>query len=413
MSAWLSIVGLGADGPSGLAPAARALIDAAEVLVGGERHLALAGNEKAERLTWRLPLADVIAEIAARRGRHVVVLATGDPMAYGIGTTLVRHFDQGEMTILPAPGAFSLAAARLGWPLDETTCMTLHGRPLDLLNFHLQPGARLLILSHDGTTPAAVATRLCEAGYDGSRLVVLENMGGSGETKIETTAAGFDGRRTADLNSLAIDCAAGPRARILPHVPGLPDDAFVHDGKITKRAVRAATIAALGPRPGQTLWDLGAGSGSIAIEWLRSTQNAQGRGATAIAVERDAARLATIAANAMALGTPFIDIRAGDMATVLPNLPAPDAVFIGGGLSIPDLIATVWLRLAPGGTLVANAVTLEGESVLAQAYRDFGGTLERIAVSHAEPVGTLTGWRPAMAVTQWSAAKRPVPLSAV
>ncbi len=405
MSVWLNVIGLGADGRNGLPPAAQTLIDSAEVLVGGERHLALSGNNAAERLTWRLPLDEVMADIAALRGRRVVVLATGDPMAYGIGTTLIRHFGRDEMAILPAPGAFSLAAARLGWPLDETVCLTLHGRPLDLLNFHLLPGARLLILSHDGTTPAAVARRLRESGFGPSRLTVLENMGAADEARHETTADAFDIARTADLNTLAIDCVAALGARILPPVPGLPDNAFEHDGKMTKRIVRAATLAALAPWPRQTLWDLGAGSGSVAIEWLRAAQNAQGKGATAIAVERDPARAATIARNAATLGTPFLDIRIADIEATLPGLPDPDAVFIGGGLSIPDLIDTVWRRLTPGGTLVANAVTLEGETVLAGAYARFGGTLSRIAVSHASPVGNLTGWRPAMAVTQWTVTK--------
>jgi len=405
MNAWLTVVGLGADGPDSLAPAARTLIDTAEVLVGGQRHLDLVGNATAEKLTWRLPLDAVMAEIAAQRGRRVVVLATGDPMAYGIGTTLARHFGNDDMLVLPAPGAFSLAAARLGWPLDETVCLTLHGRPLDLLNFHLLPGARLLVLSHDGSTPAAVAHRLCERGFANSRFIVLENMGAAEEARHETTPAAFDGRRTADLNTLAIDCIADKGARFSPQVPGLPDEAFEHDGKMTKRIVRAATIAALAPLPGQTLWDLGAGGGSVAIEWLRAAQNAQGKGARALAIERDPARAAAIARNAAMLGTPFLDIRMTDIAAALPDLPDPDSVFIGGGLSIPDLVDSVWQRLKPGGNLVANAVTLEGEGVLADSYRRLGGSLDRIAVSHAEPVGGLTGWRPAMAVTQWAAIK--------
>ncbi|MEK9660150.1 MAG: precorrin-6y C5,15-methyltransferase (decarboxylating) subunit CbiE [Alphaproteobacteria bacterium] len=405
MTAWLNVVGLGAEGPQGLAPAVRTLIDNAEVLVGGRRHLDLAGNDRAEQLTWRLPLDTVMADIAARRGRRVVVLATGDPMAYGIGTTLARHFSRDEMTVLPAPGAFSLAAARLGWPLDEAICLTLHGRPLDLLNYHLLPGTRLLALSHDGTTPAAVARRLVECGFGNSRLTVLENMGATDEARIDTEAGAFGARKTADLNTLAIECVAGPGTPVRPHVAGLPDDAFHHDGKMTKRIVRAATIAALAPQPQKTLWDLGAGSGSVAVEWLRATQNAQGKGATAIAVERDAGRIAMIARNAAALGTPFLDIREGDIAVALPDLPDPDAVFIGGGLSIPGLVDTVYRRLRTGGTLVANAVTLEGEGVLATAYAAHGGTLDRIAISHAEPVGKLTGWRPAMTVTQWTCRK--------
>jgi precorrin-6Y C5,15-methyltransferase (decarboxylating) len=405
MSAWINVVGLGAEGPDGLPPAARALIDNAELLVGGERHLSLIANGPFEKIAWGFPLDTTMQTINANRGRRVVVLATGDPMAYGIGSTLARHFAPEDLVIVPAPGAFSLAAARLSWPLDSCVCMTLHGRPLELLAYHAQPGARLLILSHDGSTPAKVAARLTELGYGPSALSVLENMGAANEARHVGSAEGWDGTDIADLNTIAVACVAGADAQIYSHAPGLPDDAFLHDGQLTKRIVRAATLAALSPLPGQHLWDLGAGSGAIAIEWLRAAQNAQGRGTSAVAVERDPARSARIAENAGRLGTPFLEIVTADIAAALPNLEPPDAIFIGGGLSTDGLVDTAWQTLKPKGRIVANAVTIEGEQVLASAHTTFGGDLSRIAVSHAEPVGDRTGWRPAMPVTQWSVIK--------
>ncbi len=405
MSAWLTVLGVGAEGPTGLPPAARAVIENAELLVGGERHLGLVANGHCEKVAWDFPLEETMKTIAANRGKRVVVLATGDPMAYGIGSTLARHFAPADMAIMPAPGAFSLAAARLAWPLDGCVCLTLHGRPLDLLAYHAQPGARLLILSHDGSTPAKVAARLTGLGYGPSRMSVLQNMGATDETRCDGTADAWPAVDITDLNTIAVECIAEPNAQIYPHAPGLPDEAFLHDGQLTKRIVRAATLAALAPLPGQRLWDLGAGSGAVAIEWLRAAQNAQGRGASAVAVECDPARSARIAENASRLGTPFLEIVTADIADALPDLAPPDAVFLGGGLSTEGVVETVWRALKPGGRLVANAVTLEGEQVLTNAHGTFSGDLSRIAVSHAEPVGKRTGWRPAMQVTQWSVTK--------
>lgn len=406
MSAWLNVVGIGADGLSGLPATSRTLVETAELIVGGERHLAMVENDTARKLTWEFPLDGLVQEITAANKRRVVVLATGDPMAFGIGSTLARHFDPADMTILPAPGAFSLAAARMAWPLHGCTCLTAHGRPLELLNHHLQPGRRLLILSHDGTTPGNIAALLCEAGFGPSRMTVLSAMGAGDEARYESTADAWSDSNIEELNTVAIECIAGTDARILPQVPGLPDDAFVHDGQMTKRIVRAATIAALAPLPGQTLWDLGAGCSSVAIEWLRAAQDIQGQGATAVAVERDADRCAMAVQNAARLGTPFLDIVHDDTARAMPKLANPDAVFIGGGLSANEnLINNVWTRLRPGGRLVANVVTVEGEAALLNAHANHGGELTRIAVSHADPVGGLTGWHPAMPVTQWSVVK--------
>ncbi len=400
MTPWLAIVGLGEDGFKVLTPAARALVESAEVLVGGERHLAMLPEDGRTRLTWTSPLKLLVEEILERRGQRICVLATGDPMAYGIGVTLAKRLPREEMTIIPAPSAFSLAAARLGWSLVETDQLTLHGRPLALLNAYLQPGARLLILSEDGTTPAKVARLLRDRDYDASRMTVLEHMAGSKEKVVERTAADWGEEPTADLNTLAVDCRAGAEAVLLPRAPGLPDDAFRHDGQMTKREVRAATLAALAPVAGQRLWDVGAGCGSVAIEWMRTAPRAE-----AIAIERKPERLALIAANATALGTPKLGVVAGAAPGALADLAAPDAVFIGGGATTEGLFEVCWQALPPGGRLVANAVTLEGEQTLVRWRHEVGGDLTRIAVSRAEPVGPFTGWRPLMPVTQFLVTK--------
>jgi len=401
MTGWLHVVGIGAEGLEGLTASARTLIDSANLLVGGARHLEMAGDTMARKIQWEFPLDNIVSEISAARDKCVVVLATGDPMSFGIGSTLARHFEPEDMAILPAPGAFSLAAARLGWPLHDCTCLTLHGRPLELLNAHILPGRRLLILSHDGRTPEQVAATLNAAGFGPSTITVLENMGAPDEVRHSGTADSWDKKDVADLNTVAVECLPGPTARYFPLTAGLPDDAFVHDGQMTKRVVRAATVATLAPRPGAYLWDLGAGCGSVAIEWLRAAQDVQGQGARATAVEREAGRCAMIATNASRLGTPFLEIVTAENTRAIGELDDPDAVFLGGGLS-EDLVAAVWARLKPGGRLAANAVTTEGEQVLLATHAEYGGELTRIAVSHAEPVGARTGWRPAMPVTQWS-----------
>jgi len=400
VSAWLAIVGIGEDGAAALAPAARALVAQAETLIGGRRHLALIPEGRAERLLWRRPIALSIAEIAARRGRRVVVLASGDPMCYGVGAMLARSFAPEEMTVLPAPDAFALAASRLRWPRETCTTISLHGRPLDALRLHLAPGARLLALSTDGTTPAAAAALLRDAGWGASALTVLEHMGGPRERRHDGTAADWPAAPVADLNLLAIECRMAPGARALSRLAGLPDDAFRHDGQLTKREVRAATLAALGPLPGELLWDIGAGCGSIAIEWLRS-----GAPMRAVAIERDPARAALIAVNAVALGVPELEIVTGAAPAALAGLAAPDAVFIGGGLADPAIFAAVWRALRPGGRLVANAVTLDGEATLTGMAARHGGTLVRIAVARAAPIGGHAAFRPLLAVTQLALAR--------
>ena len=400
MKPWLSIVGIGEDGIAGLNAAARTLVDTAEILVGGERHLAMVPSGGVERLTWQRPFSDTIGAIAARRGRRVVVLASGDPSWYGVGAVLARHFPIGEMTILPHPGAFSLAAARLGWAIADCTVLSLHGRPVDTLRLHLAPHRRLLLLSEDGTTPRAVAHLLTELGWGPTRLTVFEHLGGPREAAVCEEAQHWGERQSADLNTIALECRAGPEARPLSRFAGLPDDAFEHDGQLTKREVRAMTLAVLAPLPGERLWDVGAGCGSIAIEWLRAIE-----GGDAVAIERDPDRAAMIARNAAALGVPGLNIVTGTAPQVLAGLDAPDAVFIGGGISDPELLPTAWDALRPGGRLVANIVSLAGERMLLDWQARYGGVLTRIAVSHVAPLGMQEAWRPLLPVTQLAATK--------
>ena len=394
MTPWLTVLGLGEDG---LDSAGRALVESAELLVGGKRHLALAGAGLAERMTWERPLSRTLNAIIARRPRPTVVLATGDPMWFGIGRSLARRVPAKEMRILPAIGAFSLAAARLAWPLESVAALSLHGRPLSLLALHVAPGARLLALSHDGDTPTRVADWLTRRGYGASRMMALGHMGGPLETCIEGRADAWTGN-IPDLNTLAIECVAGVGARLFSRVPGLPDEVFEHDGMLTRAHIRAATLALLAPTAGAHLWDIGAGSGAVSIEWIRA-------GGTADAVEPVAARRAAIARNAEELGAPGLEIHAGEAPTALEGLPAPDAVFLGGGLSAEGVLEGVWEALRPGGRLVANAVTLESGARLVRARSELGGDLYRISVETAAPIGRFNAFRPDMTVTQWAARK--------
>jgi len=393
---WLSIVGIGEDGVQGLSPVSRGLIEQADIVFGGRRHLALAASLiRGAARPWPSPFDGAAEEILSHRGRRVCVLASGDPFQYGVGAVLIRHIDAREMLVVPAPSAFSLAAARLGWPLAETALLSLHGRSLDLVRPHLQPGARILALTSDGDGPAAVARLLAGIGFGASRLTVLEALGGPRERVRTGSVAGCDLGDIDALNVVAIEVAAAPGARVLPRAPGLADELFEHDGQITKREVRAVTLSSLAPRRGELLWDVGAGSGSIAIEWLLADPVMR-----AIAIERRADRAARIRRNAAAFGVPGLSVVDGEAPAALGGLPIPDAIFIGGGGERAVLDAAAH-ALRPGGRLVANAVTLETETVLLARHAAVGGELVRIAVARAAPIGEKTGWRSAMPVTQW------------
>ena len=399
---WLSVVGIGEDGVSGLGDAAKQKVRAAKIVFGGKRHLALAAELIAgEARAWPNPFEHGIEAVIGLRGRKVCVLASGDPFLHGVGATLARHIDPAEMEVLPSPSAFSLAAARLGWPLHSATTISLHGKALDLIRPQLHPGQRILALTSDADGPAALALLLSELGFGKSGLTVMEALGGSDEKITTQQASAFSLAGINTLNLVAIEVVADIGARILPLAPGLADDLFEHDGQITKREIRAATLSALAPRRGELLWDIGAGSGSVAIEWMLADPTLR-----AVAIEADPERAARVGRNAIACGVPGLEIVNGRAPDALAELAEPDAIFIGGGGSDDGVLATAIGALKPGGRLVANAVTLEMEALLLAKYRELGGDLIRIAVSRAAPVGSMSGWRLAMPVTQWSWVKK-------
>ncbi len=399
MEKWLSIIGIGEAGLDALTPAARALVGNAALIVGGARHLALVGDTPAEKLQWPSPLADALPQLLAARGKPTVVLASGDPFFYGVGDLVSRHVAPDEIIAIPSPSAFSLAAARLGWSQQDCALISLHGRAFERLTPHLQPRARLIALSWDETTPARVAAHLAAHGMGASRLVVLEHLGGRNERIRETSADAFDFRDIASLNTVAIEIVADADARIIPLAPGLPDDWFENDGQLTKREIRAVTLSALAPRKGETLWDIGAGSGSISIEWMLSDPANR-----AVAIERDAMRASRIAHNAHALGVPDLAIVTGAAPQALENLRQPDAIFIGGGANDETLDAA-WRALPSGGRIVANAVTLETQALFTRAFETKGGDLTHLQISRARPVGRFHALDPGMAVLQWRGVK--------
>jgi len=398
---WLALIGIGEDGVEGLTSPARALLGGASLVVGGARHLRLAGALiQGERLAWPSPMQDAYPAILARAGQDVAVLASGDPYCYGVGSALAGLVPAAEILCVPAPSAFSLACARLGWALQDAATVSFCGRPLQAAIPLLQPRARLLALSADGATPRALATLLTQRGFGPSTMHLLEAMGGPQERMRSCTAAGFAFDDVGSLNLVAVELVAGPGAVVVPLAAGLADEAFDHDGQLTKQEVRAMTLAALAPRAGEVLWDLGAGSGSVGIEWcLRS------RG-TAFAIEARADRAGRALRNAMALGAVTLEVVVGEAPGALSRLPTPDAVFIGGGLQRPGVLDTVWGALRQGGRLVANAVALDTQAMLFEAQARLGGTLTRLAVERLDQIGTMRAFRPAMAVVQWAVVKR-------
>ena len=392
----VTVVGIGADGWAGLAEPGRAAVRGAEVVLGGPRQLALvAGHTDAEARAWPSPLLPALPELfAGLRGRRVCALASGDPMHYGLGATLARVL--GPVEVLTHPSSIALACARMGWAAESVEVVSAVGRPLAAVRRVLAPGARVLVLSEGADTPGELAALLADDGWGDSALTVIEHLGGPGERRLDGTARDWAHPPGDPLNLIALTCDGPGRAL----TPGLPDDAFDHDGQLTKREVRAVTLALLGPRRGELLWDVGAGNGSIALEWLRAHPTCR-----AVAVEPDPTRAARIAANADALGVPGVRVVEGRAPEALDGLPAPDAIFIGGGVTADDVLPRCWDALPAGGRLVANAVTVESEGVLGAARARLGGELTRLSVARAAPVGGFTGWRPAMPVTIWSVAK--------
>jgi precorrin-6B C5,15-methyltransferase / cobalt-precorrin-6B C5,C15-methyltransferase len=391
---WLSVIGIGESGLANLSPLARGFIDRAKLIVGGKRHLAMLDTAQ-PTMIWTNPIEASIASILKYRGTPVCILASGDPLCYGVGVTLLKYLSIEEMTIIPAPSTFSLACARLGWSLAAVETLSLCGRSPDFLAGILAPNARLLILSAGADTPQIVADLLIRCGYGDSRLTVLEHLGGEREREISDIARSWSKSDVAALNIIAVECQIDANTTALNRLPGLPDSAYHHDGQLTKREVRAITLAALAPLPGELLWDVGAGCGSIGIEWLRSHHQCR-----AIAIEQHSHRLKFIADNMAAFGTPHLRLIQGKAPDVLTDLPAPDAIFIGGGVTAPGLLDTCWTALRSGGRLIANAVTVESELQLLQWHQQVGGELTRIAIQRTQNIGGFLGWKPLIPVTQ-------------
>ena len=403
MTKWLSVIGLGEDGLAGLSAAARSLIETAEILVGGDRHLAMLPedlpNDTRSRFVWEFPIDKSVEKIISHRGKSICVLASGNPMWFGVGTTLLKKIPIEEITIIPSPSTYSLICARLGWSINQLETLSLCGRPVSLLQAYIYPHAKLLILSSGNETPQIVAQTLSDRGFENSKITVLEHLNGSKERIISTTAKQWKNLpEFAELNAIAVECIPNPDAQILSRIVGLPDDAYQHDGQLTKREVRAVTLSALAPNAGELLWDVGAGCGSISIEWMRSHPRCQ-----AIAIEKS--RTHFIAENAIALGTPNLKIIEGTAPQAMKDLPTPDAIFIGGGATALDMFETCWASLRSQGRLVANVVTIEGEQKLFQWQKQVGGTLTQISIKRAEAIGSFLGWKPMIAVTQWKVIK--------
>jgi precorrin-6Y C5,15-methyltransferase (decarboxylating) len=398
---WLSIIGIGEDGRAGLSASAMRLIDTAELIVGGQRHLDLVGDTRGEKAIWEKPLEATATTILARRGTPVAVLVSGDPFWFGAGATLARSIPIEEMLVVPLPSSFSIAASRLGWPLQDVTTLGLNMPGFTpLIRRHLHDGRRILALALNGSTPRDVASLLTGAGFGRSEIIVMEALGGGRERIRKTTAETFDFADVDPLNIIGVDVVAGPNARPIPFGGGLPDRYFENDGQLTKREIRAVTLSSLRPGAGELLWDVGAGSGSIGIEWLLAHA-----ANTAIGIERDQERAARATRNALALGVPHLRIEIGTAPAAVAQLPRPDAIFIGCGTGGGEVIDACWAALKPGGRIVANAVTIESEQGLLAAYHGRGGTLMRLSIERAEPVGSLTTWRPALPIMQWVAQK--------
>jgi precorrin-6Y C5,15-methyltransferase (decarboxylating) len=398
---WLSIVGIGEDGLDGLAPAARTLIAQAALVVGGRRHLALVANAiNGETLAWPSPPQAAFPAILARRGTPVCVVATGDPFFFGIGSLLVLDASPQETICVPGASAFSLAAGRLGWAVQDCALLTLHGRALERIIPYLQPNARILALSWDQTTPRLLAELLVRYGFGDTRITVCEAMGGQRERLRRTMASDFALADINPLNLMALEFTSAQGARVSPLTQGLPDAMFEHDGQLTRQDIRAITLSTLAPRQGELLWDIGAGSGSIGIEWMLACPANR-----ATAIERDATRAARIARNAAALGVPDLAIVAGAAPEALGDLPPPDAVFIGGGATTAGVIGAAWSALPRGGRMVVNGVTIETQAELIRRFNTMGGGLKTIQMAHADPVGGFHAMRASMPVTQWSVRK--------
>ena len=397
----VTVVGVGDDGWPGLTQGARTALGEAPVIVGSARHLALLPDLPelpGRRIPLPSPLLPALDElVAANPG--ACLLASGDPMLHGLGATLARRLGAGRVRVLPAVSSVALACAALGWAEHDVDVVSVVSAPAEVILPAVQPGSRVLVLSRDGGTPAAVGALLSDRGWGSTQLTVLEHLGGSAErVRGPYPARSVDAgdRPFSDLSVLALACEPDAGTVILPRLPGLPDAAYQSDGQLTRREARVLALAALAPGPGQLLWDVGAGSGSVGIEWMRTDARSR-----AIAVECRPERAERVGCNATALGVPGIEVICGPAPAALAGLARPDAVFVGGGLTGDGVLDRCWDALSPGGRLVAHAVTVESEALLHEWQRAVGGQLVKLALSYAGPLGTFTTWRPALPLTQW------------
>ena len=398
MNPWLTILGIGDRDI--LSSIDRTLLTQATLIIGGDRHLKLLRQTYPDLTTptrpWTSPIQDAITELLTHRHSPVCILASGDPLCYGIASTLLKQIPFEEMQIIPHLSAFTLASARLGWSYPEVETLSLCGRNINLLRAMLYPNAKILVLSADRTTPHAVAQLLTQCGYGETLITILEHLDGPTERQFSQRADQWTSPDCAQLNTIALHCPPHPSGPITNRTPGLPDHVYQHDGQLTKREVRSLTLAALAPYPGALLWDVGAGCGSISIEWMRTHPRCP-----AIAIESHPERLQSIAHNAHTLGVPNLQIISGRAPESLQNLPQPDVIFIGGGLTRSGVFETCWKALAIGGRLVANGVTLESESKLFELQQHYGGHLTRTLIQRAEPIGSFLGWKSLSPITQW------------
>ncbi|MFP4127283.1 MAG: precorrin-6y C5,15-methyltransferase (decarboxylating) subunit CbiE [Alphaproteobacteria bacterium] len=395
----VDVIGIGADGIGGLRPEVRALLDAAEVIVGGERHLGFVGDHGATKIPWRRPLEATFEDLEPHLDRRIVVLSSGDPLDHGVARRLFERFGSERVAVHPHPSAFALACARLGWSRDEVTCLSLHARPLARLKRELVPGRRLLLLTDAKTSASAIAAALRETGWGPSRVWRLSRLGAPDEILAEGIARDWSDPTITELDTVAVACVPDPTA---PPIVGftLADDAFLHDGQLSKAQARMHALFALHPLPGQHLWDVGAGTGGIAITWLRAAGEGQ-----VTAIETDYERAALLQKNADRLGTPEVQVCIADAPEVYDELDDPDVVFVGGGCHDPAVLEGAWERLPAGGRLVAQAVTCEGQTVLSAMAEKLGGTLTRFHRETKAPLGGKSTWRPSLPVLQLEAVK--------
>ncbi|MGL4305166.1 MAG: precorrin-6y C5,15-methyltransferase (decarboxylating) subunit CbiE [Mycobacteriaceae bacterium] len=394
------VVGVGADGWEGLAPPSKNELRSATVIVGSERQLSLIPPSSAIKIALPSPLFTGLPKLLAQYAeQNIHVLASGDPMFYGIGVTLVRLLGSKNVRVIPHPSSASLACARLGWTGHEIPTVSLVNRPVDELRSVLTRDRKILLLSENGTTPQKVADYLVQRGYGWTMLTVLEQLGGPEERIISGLAQSWQYPSCNDLNIIALECISSTNTHDLSNLPGLPDEVFDHDGQITKREIRALTLAALSPLPGEVLWDVGSGSGSVAIEWLRSE-----RTVSAVCFEADPQRAKRIMENAVKLGVPRIKI-SGSAPQSFGTEQLPDVIFLGGGVTQPGLLKACWDVLEPGGRIVVNAVTIESEAYVFQWFSKHGGNIEKVQVYRGGAVGKFTTWRPQLPITQWRCVK--------